>query len=149
MSRQPTITASQVGRAHFDILLSAWALAAVCAAVSHLVLPAWTAAGTSWAMSSHWQREIAYFDLCIALVFGWAARQPDMRTKRTITLLLCGLSLLLGENHLEGWLTEARVFHVLFTLGNALALLWGGLACWSTRAAVLPSSAASPGEIDR
>ncbi|NWK79574.1 hypothetical protein [Aquitalea sp. LB_tupeE] len=122
--------------ARFDILLRLWAVAAVCAAVSHLVLPGWTAAGTTWAMSVHWQREIAYFDLFIAIIFGWSARQADIRIKRAATMLLCGLSLLLGENHLEGWLTEAKLFHVLFTLGNGLAVLWGLVACVSVRKAL-------------
>jgi hypothetical protein len=84
-------------------------------------------------MAEHWQREIAYFDLLIAFVFGWSARQADPGIKRAATMLLCGLSLLLGENHLEGWLTEARPFHVLFTLGNGLAVLWGLVACFSVR----------------
>lgn len=119
--------------ARFDILLRLWAAVAVCAAVSHLLMPGWTAAGTTWSMSEHWQREIAYFDLFIAFVFGWSARQSDIRIKHAATLLLCVLSLLLGENHLEGWLTEARPFHVLFTLGNGLAVLWGLLACFSVR----------------
>lgn len=119
--------------ARFDILLWLWAATAVCAAVSHLLLPGWTAAGTTWAMAEHWQREIAYFDLFIAFVFGWSARQADPGIKRAATMLLCGLSLLLGENHLEGWLTEARPFHVLFTLGNGLAVLWGLVACFSVR----------------
>ena len=119
--------------ARFDILLRLWAAVAVCAAVSHLLMPGWTAAGTTWVMSEHWQREIAYFDLFVAFVFGWAARQTDIRIKHAATILLCVLSLLLGENHLEGWLTEARPFHVLFTLGNALAVLWGLLACLSVR----------------
>uniref|UniRef100_A0A8W7PU92 Uncharacterized protein n=1 Tax=Anopheles coluzzii TaxID=1518534 RepID=A0A8W7PU92_ANOCL len=68
----------------------------------------WTAAGTVWPMSAHWQREIAYFDLFIATILIWTARQPDLRIKRNITLLLCGLSLLLGENHLEGWLAAPQ-----------------------------------------
>lgn len=119
--------------ARFDILLRLWAAVAVCAAVSHLLMPGWTVAGTTWVMSEHWQREIAYFDLFIAFVFGWSARQSDIRIKHAATLLLCVLSLLLGENHLEGWLTEARPFHVLFTLGNGLAVLWGVLACFSVR----------------
>ena len=135
MKRQPAINSSS-GCARFDILLRLWASTAVGAALAHIAQPAWTAAGTTWAASPHWQREIAYFDLLLAFVFGWAAHQPDLRTKRNVTLLLCGLSLLLGENHLEGWFAAPKVFHVLFTLGNALAVLWGVLACWSVRAAV-------------
>lgn len=138
MSIQKVKVTSPSACTGFDILLKLWAVAALCAAVSHIVLPEWTAAGTSWAMSAHWQREIAFFDLFIASVFGWTARQPDLRIKRNVTLLLCGLSLLLGENHLEGWLAAPKVFHVLFTLGNGLAVLWGVLACWNVRTLVPP-----------
>ncbi|WP_199052668.1 hypothetical protein [Aquitalea sp. ASV15] len=138
MTHQSTTTPSSAGLARFDILLRLWAAAAVCSALSHMIQPAWTAAGTTWALSAHWQREIAYFDLFVALIFAWAAHQPELRIKRNVTLLLCGLSLLLGENHLEGWLAAPKVFHVLFALGNALAVLWGALACWSVRAAVSP-----------
>jgi hypothetical protein len=31
-------------------------------------------------------------------------------------------------HHLQGWLPEAKIFHIVFTLGNAIALLWGA-AC--------------------
>jgi hypothetical protein len=31
-------------------------------------------------------------------------------------------------HHLQGWLQEAKIFHIVFTLGNAIALLWGA-AC--------------------
>lgn len=87
----------------------------------------------SLAMAEHWQREIAYFDLFIAFVFAWSATQADIRIKRAATMLLCGLSLLLGENHLEGWLAQVRPFNVLFALGNTLAVSWGRLPCFSVR----------------
>lgn len=114
----------------FDLLLWLWSLAAVCAAVAHLLAPDWVAAGTTWNVSAHWQREIAYFDLCLSAIFLWTARQQDLTIKRNATLLLCGLSLVLGENHLEGWLQEATLFHVVFAVANFLAVLWGVLACW-------------------
>ena len=138
MTHPETRSPSKPGCVRFDLLLWLWAFAAAGAAVAHIVLPAWTAAGTVWPMSVHWQREIAYFDLFIATIFVWAARQPALRIKRDVTLLLCGLSLLLGENHLEGWLTDPKVFHVLFTLGNGLAVLWGVLACLSVRTVMPP-----------
>jgi hypothetical protein len=61
-------------------------------------------------MSAHWQREIAFFDLFIASVFGWTARQPDLRIKRNVTLLLCGLSLLLGKIIWKAGLPRPRFF---------------------------------------
>ena len=114
----------------FNLLLWLWSLAALCAAAAHIVLPMWTAAGTTWVPSVHWQREIACFDVALACVFIWAARQQDLTIKRNLTLLLCALSLALGENHLEGWLQDAKLFHVIFTVANFLAVLWGGVACW-------------------
>jgi hypothetical protein len=39
-------------------------------------------------MAEHWQREIAYFDLFIAFVFGWSATQADIRIKRAATMLV-------------------------------------------------------------
>ncbi len=119
----------------FDLLLWLWSLAALCAAVAHMIMPVWTAAGTTWAPSVHWQREIAYFDLFLATLFIWAARQQDLAVKRKLVLLLCVLSLALGENHLEGWLQEAKPFHVMFAVANFLAVVWGGWACWHARVA--------------
>lgn len=113
---------------YINTLLWLWSLVALCAAAAHLVVPAWTAAGTNWPSSAHWQREIAYFDIVLACIFVWTARQPELSLKRLAALLLCGLSLLLGEGHLEGWLQDAKIFHVLFTVGNGLAALWSGLA---------------------
>ncbi|MBV8046293.1 MAG: hypothetical protein JO171_04030 [Paludibacterium sp.] len=125
----------------FNLLLRLWALGALCSAAAHLIAPAWTAAGTTWALSPHWQQEIAYFDLFAAALFAWVARQPSLALKWRTTVLLCGLSLLLGLNHLSGWLHEARVFHVMFSLANFMTVAWGmaalGLA-WR-RQALLPT----------
>ncbi|NVD70944.1 hypothetical protein HUX88_10280 [Duganella sp. BJB1802] len=113
---------------YINVLLWLWSLVALCAAAAHIVMPAWTAAGTNWLSSAHWQREIAYFDIVLAGIFSWTARQSDLSIKRGAALMLCGLSLALGEGHLEGWLQDAKIFHVLFTVGNGLAALWSGLA---------------------
>ena len=116
---------------YINTLFWLWSLVALCAAAAHIVMPEWTAAGTNWASSAHWQREIGYFDIALAAIFIWTARQPAWPTKRAAALLLCALSLLLGEGHLEGWLRDAKIFHVLFTVGNALTALWSGAAWWS------------------
>lgn len=132
-------------RIRFDLLLWLWSLAALCAAAAHSAIPEWTAAGTTWLASVHWQREIAYFDLFLATLFIWAARQPDLAIKRKLTVLLGILSVLLGENHLEGWLQEARLFHVVFAVANFLAVMWAAWACWGYRTANadMPSQANS------
>ncbi|WP_152446888.1 hypothetical protein [Janthinobacterium sp. HH01] len=113
---------------YINTLLWLWSLVALCAAAAHIAMPEWTAAGTNWASSAHWQREIGYFDITLAAIFTWTARQPELSLKRAAALLLCVLSLLLGEGHLEGWLQDAKIFHVLFATGNGLAALWSGVA---------------------
>ncbi|MFX7029305.1 hypothetical protein ABTH93_20410, partial [Acinetobacter baumannii] len=53
----------------FNILFWAWSFTALCAAIAHIVMPLWTAAGTTWIPSVYWQREIAYFDITLATIF--------------------------------------------------------------------------------
>ena len=112
----------------FNVLLMAWSLAALGSAIAHIVAPSWTAAGTNWPGSPHWQLEIAGFDIFGAIVLGWVARQSQVGLKIRATLLLCALSLFLGLNHLSGWLEGPRIFHVVFTIANAAAVAWGIVA---------------------
>ncbi len=109
----------------FNLLLLAWSTTAICAAISHLCMPEWTAHYTTWQSSPYWQREIGYFDLLLSSAFIWVARQDDVSLKIKACGAIACLSLALGTNHLQGWLAEAQVFHVVFTLGNLLALAWG------------------------
>jgi hypothetical protein len=88
-------------------------------------LPVWTAQGTNWASEVHWQREIAYFDLLLSALFLWVAAQQNMAFKVAACAAIASLSLVLGLNHLEGWLAAPRVFHVVFTMGNSVAMVWG------------------------
>ena len=108
-----------------NTLLIGWAAAAMCAAISHLFLPEWTANGTSWASEVHWQREIAYFDLLLAAALLWVANQRDISLKLAACAGISCLSLALGLQHLSGWLTAPKIFHIVFTLGNFLAVAWG------------------------
>jgi hypothetical protein len=130
------IAARDIKFLRLDLLFCLWSAAALCAAVSHTLMPFWTAAGTTWIPSVHWQREIAYFDIFIAGVLLWAARQKEVAIKRQFALLLCVLSVVLGENHLEGWLQDAKIFHVLFTVANFCAALWAIGAYWLSRRSV-------------
>ena len=109
----------------FNTLLIVWPTVAVGSAISHLFMPEWTAHGTTWASEVHWQREIAYFNILLSILFLWVARQDDASLKVKACWAIAGLSLVLGLNHLGGWLVAPKVFHVLFTLGNFAALLWG------------------------
>lgn len=108
-----------------NLLLAGWSLVAVASAGAHLLQPIWTAEGTNWPSSQHWQWEIACFDLAAAAAFLWVARQRHIDLKIKATLLLCCLSLALGANHLSGWLEKPQLFHVIFTLGNMLAVVCG------------------------
>ena len=108
----------------FNFLLIVWSVTAVASGLSHFFLPAWTAAGTVWPTSAGWQREVAYFNLLVAAAFTAIARSIDMQLKRTATLAIAALSLVLGVHHLQGWMTEPRLFHIIFTVANFSAALW-------------------------
>lgn len=109
-------------------LLLGWSAAATAAAAAHLLLPEWTAAGTVWRTSSGWQQEIAYFDILLAAAFVWISLNGDTALRRGAVLAVSALSLMLGIHHLQGWLAEPRIFHVVFTLAN-FAALGTGVAC--------------------
>lgn len=108
-----------------DMLLMGWSVAAVCAGLAHLFFPQWTAHGTTWQSEVHWQREVAYFDLLLACAFCWIARQDEPSLKTKACGAIACLSLGLGLHHLGGWWTAPKIFHVIFTLGNFLAVAWG------------------------
>lgn len=111
-----------------NALLAAWSVAAIGSAMAHIVAPLWTAAGTIWPASPHWQLEIAGFDTFGAVVFGWVAVQREVGLKIRVVGALCCLSLFLGLNHLSGWLEAPRIFHVVFSIANLIAVTWGVLA---------------------
>ena len=120
----------------FNTLLIIWPAVAIGSAISHLFMPEWTADGTTWASEVHWQREIACFNILLSIVFLWVARQHDVSLKVKACGAIMGLSLVLGLNHLGGWLVAPKVFHVLFTLGNFLAVGWGaGLTFYANKRA--------------
>jgi hypothetical protein len=107
------------------VLLIGWSASAIGAAISHLFMPEWTAQGTTWPSSTHWQQEIACFDLLLSSAFIWIARQEDVSLKIKACGAISCLSLALGLNHLGGWLVEPKIFHLIFTSGNFFALVWG------------------------
>ena len=57
----------------------------------------------------------------------WIARQPDTNLKIKAFWAIAFLSIALGHNHLQGWganVSEPKPFHIVFSLGNLLALVW-------------------------
>lgn len=117
-----------MSRWQLNVLLVGWSCVAIVAALAHLILPEWTAQGTTWPSSPHWQREIAYFDLLLAYVFISIARQGNSALKIRASWAIAFLSLVLGHNHLQGWLNEPKIFHLIFTVGNFIALVFA-IAC--------------------
>lgn len=114
-------------------LLLGWSAAAMIAAAAHLLLPEWTAAGTVWRASVGWQQEIAYFDILLAVMFVWTTLHGDASLRRGAVLAVSALSLVLGIHHLQGWVSEARIFHVIFTLANISALGMGAVCLTCVR----------------
>ena len=111
-----------------NFLLIAWSVVAFASALSHFFLPVWTADGTVWTTSAGWQREVAYFNVLLVCTFVSIARSRDVQLKLAAVLAITTLSVVLGSHHLQGWLTEPRIFHIMFTTGNFIAALWG-LGC--------------------
>ncbi|WP_434632210.1 hypothetical protein [Chromobacterium sp. CV08] len=115
----------------------AWAFAAIAGGIGHLLAPQWMAAGTVWALSAGWQAEIAIFDLVLA-TYLLCRLHAEPASERQLVALLCGLSLLLGLNHLQGGLQGGWGFlHVAGVLVNGVSVLAGASLLWPLRRANL------------
>ncbi|OHX12403.1 hypothetical protein [Chromobacterium sphagni] len=111
----------------------AWAFAAIVSAIGHLTAPQFMAAGTVWAVSEGWQCEIAIFDLVLA-TYLLCRLHAEPESERQLVGLLCGLSLLLGLNHLYGGLLgHWGYLHIAGVLANGLAVLLGIGLLWPLR----------------
>ncbi|OBU87306.1 hypothetical protein [Chromobacterium subtsugae] len=107
-----------------------WAFAAIASAIGHLLAPQFMAAGTAWGLSSGWQCEIAIFDLVLATYLLCRLHEEPQSAHRLMALL-CGLSLLLGINHLQGGLlSHWSYLHVAGVAANGLAVLAGVSLLW-------------------
>ncbi len=106
------------------LFLTLWAMAAFISAVVHLAAPLLMSAGTSWPFAYGWQREIAFFDIVLALYVGVQLRSASEAEQVKLVYFFAVLSLCLGLNHLlsalgSGW----GYIHLAASIGNALAVV--------------------------
>lgn len=108
------------------IYLYSWAAGAVLSAIAHLVAPGFMASGTSWPLANGWQREIALFDIALALYIVCAVVQLPKNFLRTLVSALTLLSFCLGANHLLSAVNAHWSYiHVAGVIANASAVVFG------------------------
>ncbi len=109
-----------------NLFLVLWAIGALFSAVSHLVVGDWTAAGTIWSHAPGWQREVAFHDMGWFCLLVYVIRVGPSNVRHATVLLMTGLSILLGLNHMQGLFEGgANYLHVVGTAANVCAVLLG------------------------
>ncbi|KAF1009921.1 MAG: hypothetical protein GAK32_01824 [Pseudomonas fluorescens] len=79
--------------------------------------------GTSWPPAHGWQREIAFFDLFLALFIANELRTRPVESLGNLILATGILSLFLGINHLVSGLTGHWAhIHIAGCVANAVAV---------------------------
>ncbi len=104
--------------------------------IAQAFAPREVAAASVWGFAPGWQREIAFFDLTIAVLAFSALRMDDARFGRSVTLAIVVLMALVGTNHLatvrfgtSSWL------HEIFIGVNYAGVALGGAALFASRPA--------------
>jgi hypothetical protein len=91
-------------------------------------LQPWFASSTSWAFVGGWQREIAVFDLCLALIL-WGARGSDAIIEAVVLTPFLLMFALLGANHLVALLRAPdRPGHWAGVGANAIAIAFAAIS---------------------
>lgn len=100
-----------------------WAAVAFLSGVAHLVAPMFMSSGTSWPYAYGWQREIAFFDIMLAIYIGLQLRSGSQAELEKLLYCLAGLSLFLGLNHFLSALYGGWAYvHLAACVANALAV---------------------------
>lgn len=107
----------------------------VLSALGQGFAPRATAEASAWGVAPGWQREIAFFDLAMALLAILALRSRDIRFQRGVTFALVILTALVGTNHLVTVLSgKSGLVHEVFSVVNYVLVLFGlaALMRWKT-----------------
>lgn len=103
-----------------------WALGALLSGIAHLAAPEFMAAGTSWPLAYGWQREIALFDIMLALYISVEVKYVPEDHLGALLVALASLSLGLGINHLLSAIhVRWSYVHVAGCIANAIAVVFG------------------------
>lgn len=88
----------------------------------------WFASTTRWAFVAGWQREIAVFDLCLALIL-WRARGSDQIIETVVLAPFLLMFTLLGANHFAALVRAPdKPGHWAGVAANAIAIGFGSIA---------------------
>jgi hypothetical protein len=91
-------------------------------------LQPWFASSTSWAFTGGWQREIAVFDLCLALIL-WGARGSDAIIEAVVLAPFLLMFALLGTNHFVALVRAPnKPGHWAGVAANVIAIGFGSIA---------------------
>ena len=92
------------------------------------------AEGSIWGLAPGWQREIASFDIGLALIAFRAARANDSRFQRNVIAAFVLLTALIGTNHLFAVLSGGTSWvHLTFTAVNYLGVAFGCVVLLTTQ----------------
>ena len=106
------------------VYLILWATGAFVSSIAHLLAPEFMANGTAWPLANGWQREIAFFDMFLALFILNELRTRAIDSLYNLIFATGTLSFFLGINHLVSATTgHWGYIHVAGCIANAAAVI--------------------------
>ena len=109
------------------IFLFIWLIGAIFSFILHLFFPALISNLSFWDSSVGWQREIALWNLAIAISIIYGLIKNNTQVCRFLAMILILLSLLLGTNHIFELLINKKIMTVnlLGSMLNYIMMVWG------------------------
>jgi KinB signaling pathway activation protein len=105
------------------LLIDLWLLGLLTAVALQTLWPRQLSAGTSWGFAPGWQREIALWNIALAVLI-LALRLTQARADAVILPVLALLSLMLGTNHLVAAIKAPdKLGHWAGVAGNFLGVI--------------------------
>jgi hypothetical protein len=104
-----------------------WLFGSLIALITHLFFPDAISNLSLWNASIGWQREIALWNLSIAIIIIYMLIKDDIKTHKNIVIVLTTISFLLGTNHLITLLMNKSLIslNLLGFLANYIILILG------------------------
>ena len=99
--------------------------------VEQAFLPGFVSRHTAWGLAPGWQREIAFWNIGLAIVIGGVLWSKDPASVRAVVTALVVLTGLLGTNHLltarsnrTAWLHRVGAIVNYLAFGTGVVVLW-------------------------
>jgi len=104
-----------------------WLLGSLIALITHLFFPEAISNLSFWNASIGWQREIALWNLSIAIIITYMLINYNIKDYRNLVIALTIISFLLGTNHLITLLMNKSLIslNLLGFLANYIILIFG------------------------